>query len=121
MVKKIFILTILFCVSCSEPLKQPPENLIPQEKMLAIYYDLAVLTALNNMTPATLKNQNIEMMQYLYDKYEIDSITLSQSNTYYASLPDVYDKMFDSIQIKLQNKVDEINDSRKNQSRTMGK
>lgn len=121
MVKKIFILAILLCISCSEPLKQPPENLIPQEKMLAIYYDLVVLTALNNMTPATLKNQNIEMMQYLYDKYEIDSITLSQSNTYYASLPDVYDKMFDSIQIKLQNKVDEINDSRKNQSRTMGK
>ena len=121
MVKKIFILAILLCVSCSEPLKQPPENLVPQEKMLAIYYDLAVLTALNNMTPATLKNQNIEMMQYLYDKYEIDSLTLSQSNTYYASLPDVYDKMFDSIQIKLQNKVDEINDSRKNQSRTMGK
>lgn len=121
MVKKIFILAILLCVSCSEPLKQPPENLVPQEKMLEIYYDLAVLTALNNMTPATLKNQNIEMMQYLYDKYEIDSITLSQSNTYYASLPDVYDKMFDSIQIKLQNKVDEINDSRKNQSRTMGK
>lgn len=121
MVKKIFILAILLCISCSEPLKQPPENLISQEKMLAIYYDLAVLTALNNMTPATLKNQNIEMMQYLYDKYEIDSITLSQSNTYYASLPDVYDKMFDSIQIKLQNKVDEINDSRKNQSRTMGK
>lgn len=121
MLKKIFILLVFFSVSCSEPLKQPPENLIPQEKMLTIYYDLAVLTALNNMTPATLKNQNIEMMQYLYDKYEIDSITLSQSNTYYASLPDVYDKMFDSIQIKLQNKVDEINDSRKNQSRTMGK
>ncbi|MAJ32461.1 MAG: hypothetical protein CMC18_07470 [Flavobacteriaceae bacterium] len=121
MVKKIFILVVFFCVSCSESLKQPPENLIPQEKMLAIYYDLAVLTALNNMTPATLKNQNIEMMQYLYDKYEIDSLTLSQSNTYYASLPDVYDKMFDSIQVKLERKVDEINDSRKNQSRTMGK
>ena len=49
------------------------------------------------------------------------SVTLSQSNTYYTSLPDVYDKMFDSIQIKLENKVDEINDSRKESISNHGK
>ena len=109
----LLIVAILVLVSCGEKLVEPPEDLIPKDKMTDVLYDLAVLNAAKNTNASILKNNNIETMQYLYEKYGIDSVQFVKSDAYYASIPLEYQAIYKTVESRLEKKKKQMKDARK--------
>lgn len=92
---------------------EPPEDLIPQEKMVAILHDLALINAAKNSNPSVLENNNIEPMRYIYSKYGIDSLQFVSSDVYYASIPLVYEAIYRKVSTQLESEKKKIQDALK--------
>ncbi|MGB5459162.1 MAG: DUF4296 domain-containing protein [Eudoraea sp.] len=102
MMRKIFFLiTFIILFSCGEEVIDKPVNLISKEKMIDILYDLAIIDAAKSTGPHAMENKNFVPMEFIYNKYEIDSMQFVSSDLYYASKPleyeDIYEKLEDRI------------------------
>ncbi|WP_282164978.1 DUF4296 domain-containing protein [Cellulophaga baltica] len=115
MYRILFLCVLALMVSCKEELINPPENLIAKDKMSAILYDLALVTAAKNTSVDVLKENKIEAMKYIYTKHEIDSLQFVQSDVYYASYPAVYGEIYKSVEEKLKADIKVIDDAKKEQ------
>jgi hypothetical protein len=104
----------LFCcllaLSCGKKLMEEPENLIPREKMSEILYDMALLDAIDNSYPQVLTENDLKVMDFLYEKYGIDSLQFAQSDLYYASVPVEYQKIYEAVEQRLTQKRDSISE-----------
>lgn len=101
MKKLLFLLVFLMVVSCAEKVVEEPDNLIPKEKMVDILHDLAILNATKTTIGAKLDESGIDIMEFLYQKYQIDSTQFSESDLYYASLPLEYQAIYTEVETKL--------------------
>jgi len=110
-----YILPLFLCtlISCSERIVEKPKNLIPQEKMAAILYDISLLNAGRSINESILTEHGLEPMGYIYDKYKIDSLQLVQSDTYYASLPNVYETIYTQVKDRLEREQELMENERK--------
>ncbi len=108
-----FFCGFLLLFSCAEKVIEEPENLIPKDKMTDILYDLALLNSTVSVNRAAFEKRGVEVMPYLYEKYNIDSIQFVSSDLYYASIPLEYEAMYTAIVERLQKEVDDIEDARK--------
>lgn len=108
----LLVVTLVF-ISCAEEMITKPENLIPKEKMTAILYDLAIINAAKNTGPKILVNNNIESMPYIYTKYGIDSLQFVKSDIYYSSIPVTYQAIYKSVELKLEEKQEELEEAKK--------
>lgn len=97
----MFLLVFLMVVSCAEKVVEEPDNLIPKEKMVDILHDLAILNATKTTIGAKLDESGIDVMEFLYQKYQIDSTQFSESDLYYASLPLEYQAIYTEVETKL--------------------
>jgi hypothetical protein len=95
---------MLLLFSCAEELIQKPENLIPQDKMVLIFKELAIVNAAKGTNIGNLKDNGIEPTTYLFEKFEIDSAQFVDSDRYYASKPLLYETMYKDVETKLENK-----------------
>jgi len=86
---------------------EKPSNLIGEEVMTSIYYDLTVLDAIRSQNPYSPDSQAINAKDYIYKKYKIDSLQFTQSNRFYVSQIDLYRNMYQKIS-------DRIDDEKKN-------
>ncbi|MGB5821026.1 MAG: DUF4296 domain-containing protein [Saonia sp.] len=107
----IIILGILF--SCGEKVLEKPDNLIPRPQMVAILYDLAIINSAKSTNVAILEENEIETMDYLYNKYNIDSLQFVKSDTYYASMPALYEEIYKDIETRLKKGEKKIEEDRK--------
>lgn len=96
-----FFVALILLWSCAEKVMEKPENLIPKEKMVQILHDLAILNAAKSSFESTLDRNGIEVMEFLYEKYQIDSAQFSQSDLYYASVPLEYQAIYEEVDAKL--------------------
>tara|TARA_R110001606_G_scaffold381793_1_gene543207 strand:- start:597 stop:989 length:393 start_codon:yes stop_codon:yes gene_type:complete len=94
---------MLLLFSCAEELIQKPENLIPQDKMVLIFKELAIVNAAKGTNIGNLKDNGIEPTTYLFEKFEIDSAQFVDSDRYYASKPLLYETMYKDVETKLEN------------------
>ena len=108
-----YLISVVLFVSCAEKVIEPPEDLIPKEKMTNILYDLALLNAAGSTNPEALKNNDIEIMPYLFEKYAIDSVQFSESDLYYASVPLEYEGIYKTVQSRLEDKITVLDEKRK--------
>ncbi|ALM08763.1 hypothetical protein SB49_13800 [Sediminicola sp. YIK13] len=100
--KAVLFIFCVFLVSCGEKVVEEPEQLISKEKMADILYDLAILTAAKNTSTDILVKNNIETMEYLYSKYDIDSVQFVDNNLYYASIPSEYVAIYKEVDSRLE-------------------
>ncbi|QWX83238.1 DUF4296 domain-containing protein [Cellulophaga sp. HaHaR_3_176] len=101
MKKLSFLLVLILLTSCAEDIIEKPENLISRDKMVTIFYDLAIVTAAKNTSDVVLKNNNIESMNYIFTKHDIDSIQFVKSDAYYASKTAVYKEIYQDVEARL--------------------
>ena len=106
------ILLLVLLSSCSTRMMEPPEDLIEESVFSDILYDISVLKAVHSTSPATLESQGILIMPYIYEKYDVDSLQLINSNKYYSTLGDRYFKLFESIETRLAEKSEVIDSLR---------
>lgn len=93
---------VLFLFSCVEKLIEKPEKLIPQDKMVLILKELAILNAAKGTNLAKLRDNGIEPTTFIFEKYEIDSAQFVDSDRYYASLPLVYESIYKEVESGLE-------------------
>lgn len=97
------VLLMLLFFSCAENLIEKPENVIPEDKMVLILKDLAIVNAAKGTNIGKLQDNGIEPTTFLFEKYEIDSAQFVDSDRYYASLPLVYETLYKKVESGLEN------------------
>lgn len=106
--KKIAVLLLAICLfACNDKLQQP-DNLLSEDKMEDILYDVALLQSISSFAPATLSANDIKIDTYIYDKYQTDSLTFAQSNEYYAADFDRYEAILEKVSERLKAEKVEI-------------
>ncbi len=106
--KRILIYLLLILLGgCNEKTIQKPEDLISQEKMVEIIYDLAIINAAKKTNPDYLIRHKIEPMPFIYEKHGIDSLQFIRSDLYYASVPEVYEAMYKIVEARLEKEKSE--------------
>jgi|SRR5210317_777635 hypothetical protein len=106
--RHLIALCCLLAISCGKKLMEEPEKLIPRGKMVDILYEMALLDAIDNSYPKVLEENDLKVMEYLFDKYGIDSLQFVSSDLYYASVPAEYQKIYEAVEERLTKKRDSI-------------
>lgn len=100
-----FLSIIILLFSCQGTVEKP-DNLIPEDKMIDILYDLALLEGIKD--DYSINQQSLHPDQFIYEKYKIDSLQFVQSNGYYASDVQNYKEMYQKLNIKIDLKMKEV-------------
>lgn len=99
--KNLIYFLVLILISCKEEPVSKPDKLIDKETMTNILYDVAVLQAIQGYSPAKFNNSNVDVENFIYNKYSIDSLIYYQNQKYYASNPKEYEKMYREVLEKI--------------------
>jgi len=101
--KNFFYILFVFILvlSCTgRTIFKKPDNLIQRDKMITIWTDLYLASGAKSVKKKTLeKNKNY--IPLVLEKHNIDSVQFSESNFYYTSRIDEYEKMFEEVRIRL--------------------
>jgi hypothetical protein len=100
--KKEIILTLLVLSSCVNVEEVPPENLIGEDKMADLIFELAVLDAAKGFVPTDQKGRIELDADSFYLFHEIDSAQFTSSNAYYTKQPKAYLRIVSVAKTKLQ-------------------
>jgi len=107
------IIILIFVLGCNNSLTQKPIpiDLISQEKMVDIIYDMTLINVAKGVNKSILENNGIIPEQYLFNKHSIDSTLFARSNEYYSYDLKTYQTIYDKVKIKLEKNKNIINDS----------
>jgi Domain of unknown function (DUF4296) len=102
MKKLLFSVVVLFfvVVSCKQSAVEKPKNLIDENQMVDIIYDLALLDALKSQGLNTQRNFPTAG-EFLKKKYKVDSVTFAANSKYYAADIANYKKMYEKVRARL--------------------
>ena len=120
--KKIFLLLIILN-SCSftEYDKVIPKDLISEEKMISIIYDMSLISVSKGINKRILENNGMKPKKYILQKYNIDSIQFVRSNEYYSRDLEKYLSIYETVLNKLQKNRQVTVDSIENYRRDIAK
>lgn len=104
MKKAIIVLlgALTLFTACGKKEVEKPENLIGEDEMVDILYDITLLQAIKSYRPKDLKDNNVEVSTYVYKKYDIDSITFAESQSYYAANLEVYERIHKKVKDRME-------------------
>lgn len=107
--KKILVTLcfIAILLGCQNTVIEKPEKQIDEDIMVDILYDLSLLESIKSQN-ITDSDNTINISQYIYKKYKIDSVQFLQNNKYYASDVKNYKKMFEKVKDRLQNESNKL-------------
>jgi uncharacterized protein DUF4296 len=109
--KKIALAVVLFVFfSCGNSVVEKPEHLLSKDVMVDILYDLTIIQSAENLDPLPFSQNDIKVNEIIYKKYNTDSVSLAQSNRYYASDPHEYQKMFKRVSEKIEENKKALNE-----------
>lgn len=91
-----YLILLLVIYSCQDK-QEPPQNLISEDKMVDIMYEIALIQAIKSYDYNLLNQQKIVPTQYIFQKFGIDSLQFVESNKFYASQLERYEKMHDIV------------------------
>ena len=96
-----FIILLLF--SCDNPIDvKKPDKLIDQALMEKILYEATLLEVMSTFSE---KNPNFTKTlgaPYFYLKYGIDSLQLSENESYYSKNPKIYQKIHMKVLLRME-------------------
>lgn len=93
-----FLSIVILFFSCQAAVEKP-NNLISEDKMINILYDIALLEGIKS--DYSLNQQSLDPEKFIYKKYKIDSLQFVQSNAYYASDVQNYKEMYQKLTVKI--------------------
>tara|TARA_B100001175_G_scaffold310808_1_gene314367 strand:+ start:6976 stop:7335 length:360 start_codon:yes stop_codon:yes gene_type:complete len=108
-IKKIIFLLSIITFSCKEIVEnRSPDDLIPPEQMSKVMADIILMKNIKRESSYIKNKKNLLVPEYLYEKYEIDSLKLAVSQSYYAKNPKKYIPVFKMVEIRLKMLRDSI-------------
>ena len=107
--KIIYIFALLLIVvACKKNIVPKPDKFLDEKQMESLLYDLAVLESMKVSQAQMLDSLQFNSQQFIYKKYQLDSLSLAQNMVYYASLPKDYDRIVRKVEEKLKKQRDSI-------------
>lgn len=99
----VFFLLIVILASCQSIERTPkPDNLIEEDKMVDILVELSLFDAAKRLNSNRVNVRSIEIQDFIYEKFNVDSTQLANSNAFYAENLKTYEPIFDSVQKRLE-------------------
>jgi hypothetical protein len=95
----LIVISFFGCHSSSKPKK--PENLISKDKMVNILYDVFILNAAKGANKSILEEQGIYPENYVFEKYDIDSLQFALSNDYYGFYVEDYESIIERVESRI--------------------
>ena len=100
--KKYLLISILI-IGCSSDV---PENLISEEKMESIIFDIMILNASSGYD---LKiDNNMISDELIFRKYDIDSAQFYNSELYYSRNPKIHFNIYSNVKRRIQKSIDSL-------------
>lgn len=107
-----FVITFLFALfllSCQDLENMDrPKDLIAKQKMVEVLTDLSLLNSAKNYNKKFLEESGLKPDEYLYQKYDIDSVQLAHSTRYYARNYTEFEEIYRQVQENLQKIKDDL-------------
>ncbi len=88
------------CNNIEKPKK--PDNLISRERMVDVITDISLMTAAKGLNKDVLEKNAINPQNYIYEKYNIDSVQFAESNNYYAYDVKEYEEIYVEVKERLE-------------------
>lgn len=108
--KKQLIVMVLFFLSCGQVDNEQPENLIGEEKMADLIFELALFDA----SKAFIRQGETTRIgldsDSFYEFHNIDSIQFASSNSYYAKHPKAYLRIINTAKKNLEEFTKSVED-----------
>ncbi len=120
--KKTLFILLIFC-SCGfvNDENLVPDNLITQEKMVDVLYDMSLISVSKGINKRILENNGMKPKKYILKKHNIDSLQFVLSNEYYSKDLEKYLKIYEQVLNKLEINRDVIMDSIENYKKDKAK
>ncbi len=102
---RILILALIGIIlfSCNKERRpDKPKNLISEAQFSDILFDMFVINSAKGVNKKALEDNGVFPQDYVFKKYDIDSLQFVNSNTYYAFDQEKYQKILDRVQNKVQ-------------------
>lgn len=98
----IFVLLTLFA-SCQDVEKmEKPKDLISSDKMVDVLVEVSLLQAARNYNKNMLEEKGVDPQNYIWDKYDIDSLQFAQSSQFYAENYRQYEQIYSRAKEQLE-------------------
>lgn len=104
------VILVLFTLSCSDVEKSPqPENLFSKDKMAALITDLYLVEGAISSNKGAYLKTGVQPSSFLYEKYDMDSITFQENLNYYTDRVEEYLLIMDEVQENFKSLQDSLN------------
>tara|TARA_B100000941_G_scaffold255992_1_gene205019 strand:- start:24 stop:341 length:318 start_codon:yes stop_codon:yes gene_type:complete len=100
---KKYLLISIFIIGCST---NAPENLISEEKMESIIFDIMILNA-SSIYDLKIDN-NMISDELIFRKYNIDSVQFYDSELYYSRNPRIHLNIYSNVKRRIQKSIDSL-------------
>ncbi|OYU81126.1 MAG: hypothetical protein CFE23_06450 [Flavobacterium sp. BFFFF1] len=97
-----FFIAAFLWTGCNDNPVEKPKNLIPEDQMVDIIYDLSLLEAIRLSDPGAIREKKINPSTYVYEKYKVDSLQFAKSDHYYAGDINKYAKLYEKVEKRLE-------------------
>ena len=121
MKKLIYIFLIFYSCGSLTDENVKPNNLIPEDKMIDILYDMSLISVSKGINKRILENNGLKPKKYILKKYNIDSLQFVDSNEYYSKDLEIYLSIYEEVLNKLQLNREIIIDSIENYKKDRAK
>ena len=112
---------VLFSCSFTVEKKEVPDNLISEEEMINILYDMSLISVSKGINKRILENNGMKPKKYILKKYDIDSLQFVSSNEYYSKDLERYLSIYEEVLNKLEVNREFIVDSIENYKKERAK
>ena len=100
---KKYLLIIVLIIGCSDNV---PDNLIYKEKMENIIFDIMILNASSGFDLKV--DKNLLSDEFIYKKYNIDSLQFFESELYYSKNPRDHYEIYAKVKIRILKSIDSL-------------
>lgn len=96
----ILFLSVFLMACTSNTIIKKPDNLIPKNQMVDLLTDMLIAAGAENIKNVDLE-RNVNYFPLVFEKYGIDSTRFRESNYYYTSQIDDYEKILKEVDERL--------------------
>ena len=95
----LFLITVLFIVSCNSPKEKAPGNLLPPDSMVSILVDIHLAEAASNVTRLSdvQSFKAPELYPAIFKSHQTDSAAFHSSFNYYLKHPKELEAIYDKV------------------------
>lgn len=96
------IFSVFVLVSCNRDNYKAPKDLISEDQMIDVLYELMIMNAAKGVNKKVLEQYIESPSNYIFNKFNIDSLQFVNSNSYYAKNNEVYGSIYLRLKQKLE-------------------